>query len=121
MDTNSAAKGPSLNQLFGYGFGAVYLLVGLVGFAATHGKDLIFFGLNPLHNLVHIAVGILLLDGGAAGNLTVGSSTWWLRSSASSSSVPSSTCWRSALPTTSSISSPPSPPWPSASSPATGR
>lgn len=63
------------NQLFGYVFGAVYVLVGLVGFAvtpgvgfaATHGKNLIIFGLNPLHNLVHIAVGILLFGAAASG------------------------------------------------------
>ncbi|MGH7641844.1 MAG: DUF4383 domain-containing protein [Candidatus Dormibacteria bacterium] len=77
----------SPNQLFGYAFGAVYVLVGLVGFAvtpgvgfaATQGKNLIIFGVNPLHNLVHIAVGILLFGAAAAGasssraiNLTVG-------------------------------------------------
>jgi hypothetical protein len=58
----------SLNRLLGFGFGAVYLLVGLVGFAITagvgfahdHGKDLIIFELNPLHNIVHIAIGLLL-------------------------------------------------------------
>jgi hypothetical protein len=58
----------SLNRLLGFVFGAVYLLVGLVGFAITsgvglaetHGKDLIFFELNPLHNIVHVAIGLLL-------------------------------------------------------------
>lgn len=52
-------------------FGAVYLLVGLVGFAATgfsgfaaaSGDTLILFELNPLHNIVHILVGALLLAG----------------------------------------------------------
>jgi hypothetical protein len=29
-----------------------------VGFAHTHGKDLIIFELNPLHNIVHIAIGL---------------------------------------------------------------
>ncbi|HEY6537577.1 MAG TPA: DUF4383 domain-containing protein [Candidatus Dormibacteraeota bacterium] len=63
------------NQLFGYVFGAVYIVVGLVGFAvtpgvgfaATQGKNLIVFGVNPLHNLVHILVGLLLLAAAAAG------------------------------------------------------
>jgi hypothetical protein len=58
----------SLNRQLGAVFGVVYLLVGLVGFAVTsgvgfadrHGKDLIFFELNPLHNIVHIGVGALL-------------------------------------------------------------
>ena len=55
-------------QMFALVFGAVYLLVGLVGFAVT-GFDnfatfspgeqdkLILFYLNPLHNLVHLAIG----------------------------------------------------------------
>ena len=45
----------SNNQRFGYLFGAVYILVGLVGFlvtphvsfAANEGKNLLFFGVNP--------------------------------------------------------------------------
>jgi len=61
----------SINRTFGYVFGGTYVLVGLVGFAVTggigfaasQGKNLIFFGVNPLHNLVHIAVGALLLIG----------------------------------------------------------
>jgi hypothetical protein len=64
----TSVKTRSLNRLLGFGFGAVYLLVGLVGFAITsgvgfahdHGKDLIIFELNPLHNVVHIAIGLLL-------------------------------------------------------------
>ena len=68
----------SNNQRFGYAFGAVYLLVGLVGFAvtgavgfaATEGKDLIVFSLNPLHNLIHVAVGGLFLVGARAGAST---------------------------------------------------
>jgi hypothetical protein len=50
-------------------FGAVYVLVGVLGFAFTGLSDfatpsddkLILFGVNPLHNLVHIAVGALWL------------------------------------------------------------
>jgi hypothetical protein len=50
-------------------FGAIYLLVGIAGFAATglsnfaapSGDKLLLFGVNPLHNLVHIAVGALWL------------------------------------------------------------
>lgn len=61
----------SMNRMFGTIFGFTYVLVGLVGFvvtggvdfAASTGKNLIFFGVNPLHNLVHIAVGALLLLG----------------------------------------------------------
>jgi hypothetical protein len=66
---------PNPNQAFGYVFGAAYVLIGLVGFivtthlafAATQGKPLIIFNLNPLHNVVHIALGILFLAGALAG------------------------------------------------------
>ena len=59
----------SPNRLLGAVFGAVYVLVGLVGFAvtggvgfaATDGQSLIIFDLNPLHNVVHLAVGAVLL------------------------------------------------------------
>jgi hypothetical protein len=58
----------SVNRTVGYAFGAVYVLIGLVGFAitpgvgfaGTDGKDLIIFEINPLHNVVHIAVGLAL-------------------------------------------------------------
>lgn len=64
-------EGSSWNQRIAYVLGATYVLTGLVGFAvtglsgfaATEGDELIIFGLNPLHNLVHIAVGGLLLGG----------------------------------------------------------
>jgi hypothetical protein len=50
-------------------FGAVYVLVGLAGFAvtglsdfaATSSDKLILFGLNPLHNIVHLLVGVVWL------------------------------------------------------------
>jgi len=78
----------SKNERFGFIFGGIYFLVGLVGFAvtggvgfaATHGKELLIFSLNPLHNVVHLAVGALLLLGARGGgqisrglNLAVGS------------------------------------------------
>lgn len=53
-------------------FGVVYLIVGLVGFAVTGfddwlatdtGELLLWFELNPLHNVVHIAIGAALLAG----------------------------------------------------------
>ncbi len=50
-------------------FGAVYVAVGLLGFvftglshfAASSGDRLLVFGVNPLHNVVHILVGALWL------------------------------------------------------------
>jgi hypothetical protein len=69
VSTNVTATRRSTNVLVGYVLGAVYLLVGLVGFAvtsgvgfaATDGKSLLGFELNPLHNLVHLAVGAALV------------------------------------------------------------
>ena len=62
----------SPNRLVATVFGAVYLLVGLVGFAvtsgvgffATEGTNLIIFEVNPLHNIIHLAIGAALLYAG---------------------------------------------------------
>jgi hypothetical protein len=59
----------SANRLVGTVFGAVYLLVGLAGFvvtsgtgfAGTEGGTLLLFEVNPLHNIVHLAIGAVLL------------------------------------------------------------
>jgi hypothetical protein len=67
-------------------FGAIYLLVGIVGFAFTgfdnfaefSNDKIIVFYVNPLHNLVHIALGAVLIGGSRAhataktANLVVG-------------------------------------------------
>lgn len=58
-------------QLFAFAFGAVYLLVGLCGFLVTgmrHFASLpaatfIVFSVNPLHNIVHVALGAAWLVG----------------------------------------------------------
>jgi hypothetical protein len=68
MATAYGARTPA--QVFALVFGVVYLLVGIIGFAVTgfdnfasdnpnEWDDLIIFSLNPLHNVVHIAVGAL--------------------------------------------------------------
>ncbi|WP_394942066.1 DUF4383 domain-containing protein [Psychromicrobium sp. YIM B11713] len=77
----------SPNRLLATIFGAVYLLVGVlgffvtsgVGFAATEGNNLIIFAVNPLHNVIHLLIGAALLLGGLSSvklaknlNLTVG-------------------------------------------------
>jgi Domain of unknown function (DUF4383) len=62
----------SPNRLIATVFGAVYLLVGLVGFAvtsgvgffSTEGSNLIIFEVNPLHNVIHLAIGAALLYSG---------------------------------------------------------
>jgi Domain of unknown function (DUF4383) len=59
------SKSPA--QLYALVFGGVYLVVGLLGFAVTgfdnfaggqpFDEELILFAVNPLHNIVHIALG----------------------------------------------------------------
>ena len=57
-------------QLFALAIGVVYLLVGIVGFAVTRsdvggagggGGTLVIFAVNTLHNLLHLAVGVVWL------------------------------------------------------------
>ncbi len=68
--------GSSPNRLVAVIFGAVYALVGLLGFTVTGavefaGPDgellLGIFQVNPLHNIVHLLIGLALLVGGIAG------------------------------------------------------
>ena len=73
-----------LPQILALAFGAVYLLVGIVGFFVTgfdhfagnaqHEMLLGFFMINPLHNIAHILVGVvgLLLARTLAGARTYG-------------------------------------------------
>ena len=55
-------------QTLGLAFGAIYLVVGIVGFFVTgfenfassgHDAMLLVFAINPLHNIVHILIGVL--------------------------------------------------------------
>ena len=70
-------------QILALVFGAVYLLVGIVGFFVTgfdnfadnsQHETLLFFMINPLHNVVHIVIGLagLLLARTLAGARTYG-------------------------------------------------
>lgn len=75
MSSSSVGRGTSRltdspNRLVGAIFGAVYLLVGLLGFAVTGfdqfagnntNETLLGFELNPLHNIAHLLIGGLLL------------------------------------------------------------
>ena len=63
----------SPNRLVASIIGAVYIVVGLLGFLVTGGVGFIategglllgIFEVNPLHNIVHVAVGAVLLIGG---------------------------------------------------------
>ena len=78
----------SPNRLVATVFGAVYLLVGLLGFAFTGGVGFVatkgglllgIFEVNPLHNVAHLLIGAALLIAGLtrvaaakAVNITIG-------------------------------------------------
>ena len=78
----------SPNRIVATIFGAVYLLVGLLGFAVTGGVGFIategglllgIFEVNPLHNVAHLLIGAALLVTGLmsakaakATNITIG-------------------------------------------------
>ena len=82
-DNTGAGTARPWPQLLALVFGAVYLLVGIVGFFITGFDDfagngqhemLLFFMINPLHNIVHIVIGVagLLLARTLAGARTYG-------------------------------------------------
>jgi hypothetical protein len=65
--TNTGDGRRTLPQTLSLVFGIVYLLVGIVGFFVTGFDDfagnsqhemLLFFMINPLHNIVHIVIGV---------------------------------------------------------------
>ena len=78
MAINATTVTRTPNQLLGLVFGAVYVLVGVVGFAITgtdgfaahDGHKLVFFEINPLHNIVHIGIGLLLFVAAVRGAAT---------------------------------------------------
>jgi hypothetical protein len=63
-DSAAVARHPS--QLLALAIGAVYTLVGILGFlitgfdnfASETDKTLLGFEINPLHNIVHLAIGL---------------------------------------------------------------
>lgn len=81
-------RGRSFAQIAGLLLGILFLAVGAAGFAVTSGVEfagveggrlLGVFEVNPLHNVVHLAIGVALLFGAMAGrnaaravNATVG-------------------------------------------------
>jgi cyanate permease len=78
--------GRTLNQTLALAFGAVYALVGLLGFAVSgdvdfagqDGASLLGFDVNGLHNIVHLLIGVALLAASRthavakSANLTIG-------------------------------------------------
>jgi hypothetical protein len=81
---NVAGRGRTVPEVLALAFGAVYLLVGIIGFFVTgfdnfagneqHEMLIGLFMINPLHNIAHILVGIagLLLARTLAGARTYG-------------------------------------------------
>lgn len=70
---NSASLTTSPNRLVATIFGAIYLLVGLLGFAYTGGVAFFdtegglllgIFEVNPFHNVAHLLIGAVLLVAG---------------------------------------------------------
>lgn len=56
------------SQTFALVFGIAYLLVGVAGFfvtgfddfaGRTYGKEVLIFPVNPLHNLIHLAIAVV--------------------------------------------------------------
>lgn len=61
----AAASPKTPGQLFALVIGAVYLLIGVVGFFVANeftkgsaGDELIIFRLNHLHNIIHVVLGV---------------------------------------------------------------
>ncbi|MCA1708138.1 MAG: DUF4383 domain-containing protein, partial [Actinobacteria bacterium] len=74
METAGTANTRTPAQTFALVFGVVYLLVGIVGFIVTgfdgfaaksYAEKVILFPVNPLHNIVHIAIGALWVGSAA--------------------------------------------------------
>ena len=80
---NVAGRGKTVPEILALAFGAVYLLVGIVGFFVTGFSDffahdtnqtLLGFEINGMHNVVHIVIGVagLLLARTLSGARTYG-------------------------------------------------
>lgn len=74
--TTQPATGRRINSLVAFVFGAVFVVVGLLGFtvsgghhvAGTDGGALLgLFQVNVLHNIVHLAAGAVLIGAAVAG------------------------------------------------------
>lgn len=88
MSTATTPLSKSPNRIVATAFGAVYLVVGLLGFLVTGGVAFLatqgglllgIFAVNPLHNVAHLLIGAALVIAGMSGvapakgtNLTIG-------------------------------------------------
>jgi hypothetical protein len=81
-NSGTTRAGKTLPEILALAFGAIYLLVGIVGFFVTGfdkffehtDKHLLFFEINGMHNVVHILIGVagLVLARTLAGARTYG-------------------------------------------------
>jgi glucose uptake protein GlcU len=82
---SNAVGGRSINQTVAMVFGAIYVLVGVLGFfvsdtfAGTEDSNLLgLFQVNHLHNIVHLLIGVALVaasrrhDAARGANLAIG-------------------------------------------------
>ena len=84
VGNTGADRSKTVPEILSLAFGAVYLLVGIVGFFITgfdnffghSDESLLFFHINPAHNIVHILIGVVGL---ALGRTLAGARTYgWL-------------------------------------------
>ena len=90
-------------QRVALGFGAVYLLVGILGFVpvvtqptATPGQGLLLgiFAVNALHNVTHLVLGATLVYAGMAAEPIASKVLWGLTSRFSCRLVSSRQSWK---------------------------
>jgi hypothetical protein len=63
---NLTGRGKTVPEILALAFGAIYLLIGIIGFFVTGfenffghtGKTLLGFEINGMHNVVHILIGV---------------------------------------------------------------
>ncbi len=85
MSTTTRTGDTTLNQKVGYAFGAIYIVVGILGFFVSDNfisqednRLLGIFMVNHLHNIVHLLIGLALLgaskrhDTARSANLAIG-------------------------------------------------
>jgi hypothetical protein len=65
------------NQIFAYASAAIYLAAGIVGFAVTgfdftghHHAKIVILAVNPLHNVVHLTLGLVWLAAALVPSIT---------------------------------------------------
>ncbi len=74
----TAARSRTPGQLFALTFGLLYLVIGIAGFfvetdfLTENGAKLLLFPVNGLHNVVHIALGVVWLGGSGSASAARG-------------------------------------------------